>query len=208
MSPNYHQITFVVEQMLRKKDDKKPLGTRWITRFRERYLQLKTGRTQAMDIKRLLVLDIDIVERFFEQISVLQNEFDIPNWEIYNMDEKGFQMGQTVSDYVVFDKFSGPPVAPETGVSKWVSIIECMSYRVVLKPYIIHIGKEPESGWFLPTNELPDWIWAFSPKGWTDNELAVDWLRRIFNPETSPNEKKHRILILDGHKSHISGEFQ
>ncbi len=124
------------------------------------------------------------------------------------MDEKGFQMGQTVSDYVVFDKRSGPPIALETGVSKWVSIIECMSYRVVLKPYIIHIGKEPESGWFLPTTELPDWIWAFSPKGWTDNELAVDWLRRIFISETSSNEENHRILILDGHKSHVSGEFQ
>ncbi len=33
MSPNYHQITFVVEQMLRKKGNKRPLGTRWITRF-------------------------------------------------------------------------------------------------------------------------------------------------------------------------------
>ena len=79
MSPNYHQITFVVEQMLRKKGDKKPLDTRWITRFRERHPQLKAGRTQAMDIKRLLALDMDIVKRFFEQISVLHSEFDIPD---------------------------------------------------------------------------------------------------------------------------------
>ncbi len=88
MSPNYHQITHIVEQMLRKKGDRKPLGIRWITRFRERYPQLKAGRTQAMDIKRLLALDIDIVERFFEQILTLQSEFDVPSWEIYNMDEK------------------------------------------------------------------------------------------------------------------------
>ena len=80
------------------------------------------------------------------------------------MNEKGFQMGQTVLDYVVFDKFCGPTVAPETRISKWVFIIEYISYRVVLKPYIIHIGKEPESGWFLPTHELPNWVWAFSTK--------------------------------------------
>jgi DDE superfamily endonuclease len=83
-----------------------------------------------------------------------------------------------------------------------------MSYQTVLKPYLIHMGKQPESVWFAPTNELPDWVWAFSTKRWTDNELAVNWLQRVFNPETSPNAKKQRILIFDGHKSHRPGQFQ
>ncbi|ERF76576.1 hypothetical protein EPUS_05849 [Endocarpon pusillum Z07020] len=59
---------------------------------------------------------------------------------------------------------------------------------------------------FPEHEELPDIIWAFSPKGWTDEELAVDWLRRIFVLIAS--NSKHIILILDSQKSHITGEFQ
>jgi hypothetical protein len=60
---------------------------------------------------------------------------------------------------------------------------------------------------FPKTEELPDMIWAFSPKGWTENELAVDWLRCVFVPKTS-KQGKHTILILDNHNSHTTGEFQ
>ena len=44
-------------------------------------------------------------------------------------------------------------------------------------------------------------------KGWSNDQLTVDWLQRIFLPETS-NGQKHRILILDNHGSHETGLFQ
>jgi DDE superfamily endonuclease len=76
-----------------------------------------------------------------------------------------------------------------------------------VKPYLIFTGKSPEDYMFSRIEELPDVIWAFSSKGWTDNKLAVDWLHRIFVPQAS-KQGKHSILILDNHNSHITGEFQ
>ncbi|ERF76577.1 hypothetical protein EPUS_05850 [Endocarpon pusillum Z07020] len=67
--------------------------------------------------------------------------------------------------------------------------------------------KAPEEHMFPQNKELPDVIWAFSPKGWTDEELATDWLHRIFVPQTA-RKGKHSILILDNHKSYTTGEFQ
>ena len=57
-----------------------------------------------------------------------------------------------------------------------------MNTQRAIKPYLIFVGKNPEHHMFPEHEELPDVIWAFSPKGWTDEELAVDWLRRMSKP--------------------------
>jgi DDE superfamily endonuclease len=137
----------------------------------------------------------------------LQSDYNVEIEDIYNMDETGFQLGQTTTNFVVYDPAIGRPMAPTPKSNQWATIIECVGVNRAIKPYLIFIGKFPEDHMFPKTEELPDVIWAFSPKGWTDNELAVDWLRRVFVPKTS-KQGKHSILILDNHKSHTTGEFQ
>ena len=61
------------------------------------------------------------------------------------MNKKDFQMGQTVSDYVVFNKYSGPSVALSTDITQWMIVIECINNQRVLKSYFIHVSKQPES---------------------------------------------------------------
>jgi hypothetical protein len=48
-------------------------------------------------------LDPDIVEAFFAEFSRLKSEYNVEEGDIYNMDETGFQMGQSHSEYVVFN---------------------------------------------------------------------------------------------------------
>jgi DDE superfamily endonuclease len=49
---------------------------------------------------------------------------------------------------------------------------------------------------------------ATSPKGWTSNALGLKWLKKHFEPHTQLARKnKYRMLILDGHRSHIIPEF-
>ena len=43
-----------------------------------------------------------------------------------------------------------------------------------------------------------------SENGWTDNELCLRWFEDCFGPQTSPSKGKYRMLIVDGHASHIS----
>src|SRR5450432_2970114 len=47
---------------------------------------------------------------------------------------------------------------------------------------------------------------AMSNNRWTDNELGVKWLKQCFDLETRSITRKPRILIMDGHSSHISTE--
>ena len=207
ISANYIHIREMLQNLLQKKGDLKPLGEHFITRFVRRHPQLKSGYSRTLDAVQLSALDPSLVEAFFSEFNTLKTEYNIDLEDIYNMDETGFQMGQNQADYVVYNSTQGRPVEAGSENTNWVTIIECIGVQSSIKPYMIFKGKRPETNWLPDTESLPDYVYAYSEKGWTDNELTVDWLQCVFLPETS-EEQKHRILILDNQKSHISGEFQ
>ena len=54
---------------------------------------------------------------------------------------------------------------------------------------------------------MPGWLYTTSKNGWTSNEIGLEWLQRIFIPETGAGDGQHRLLILDGHGSHVTVDF-
>jgi 4-hydroxybenzoate polyprenyltransferase len=55
---------------------------------------------------------------------------------------------------------------------------------------------------------LTNWRFTSSKEGWTNDEIGLAWLQEVFLPGSKPariNEK--RLLILDGHGSHITPDF-
>jgi hypothetical protein len=54
----------------------------------------------------------------------------------------------------------------------------------------------------------PKWEVTFLENGWTSNAIAVEWLEKVFLPQTQPEHSDDaRLLIVDGHGSHTSDEF-
>lgn len=47
---------------------------------------------------------------------------------------------------------------------------------------------------------------ATSENGWSNNYLGMDWFRLHFNIHTKPSKGEFRMLIVDGHDSHITSE--
>jgi hypothetical protein len=72
---------------------------------------------------------------------------------------------------------------------------------------IIFKGENVSSNW-LPDN-LPDgWFVSSNTKGWVSNIHGTKWLKHCFEPVTREKANgKWRLLICDGHDSHISGDF-
>ena len=171
---NHSTIRQIVIHILKENDDLKPLGKNWTTKFIKRHPQLATMHPQRIDISRLTTLDPSIITTFFTSFRDLCEQYQVEDQDIYNMNEKGFQMGQTNGEQVIVNKSMRPPVIPSIGTSKWVTIIECISAAgQVLQPMVIHLGKNPKDHWFPPTQDAPDWHFGFSTSGWTDNELAL-----------------------------------
>jgi len=46
-----------------------------------------------------------------------------------------------------------------------------------------------------------------SENRWTIDELGLQWLKKLFGPNTDCTTGKYRLLILDGHRSYITAGF-
>jgi hypothetical protein len=144
-APSHSLIRSVASGLRGIKSTGKPLGKKWCTKFLKRHEGLNTGRGRPKDIQRLTTLTFNLVDLLFDGFEALREKYEVKDQDIWNMDEKGFQMGQLASHPVVFDKRSSPPVLASTGTSKWVSIIECISMTCqTLNPFLIHIGQQPK----------------------------------------------------------------
>jgi hypothetical protein len=124
------------------------------------------------------------------------------------MDETGFGIGTSQSCRVIIDSTLRTRYKLEPGRQEWVSIVECICANgTSLTPMVIFQGKNVCNTWFTESTPY-DWQFSASPKGWTSNIHGLEWLRRVFEPATREKANGHpRLLICDGHDSHISGNF-
>jgi uncharacterized protein YlxP (DUF503 family) len=94
-----------------------------------------------------------------------------------------------------------------------VSAVECICIDgTAIEPLIIFKGQNVLQSW-IPKDVISKWHFSANTKGWTSNLHGLEWLKRVFEPSTRekatlPNGKlQQRLLICDGHDSHISGSF-
>jgi hypothetical protein len=72
---------------------------------------------------------------------------------------------------------------------------------------VIFQGKLHQSSWY-ESGVPSDWHIGVSENGWTTDELGLAWLKEVYDPNTRRRTVgKYRLLILDGHGSHVSPEF-
>jgi len=76
----------------------------------------------------------------------------------------------------------------------------------LLPPCIIFKGKVAIADWF---DNLPkDWRFEISNNGWTTDKIGLRWLQKHFIPSTNSRvHGRYRLLILDGHRSHLTPKF-
>src|SRR6266480_6663648 len=130
--------------------------------------------------------------------------------DIYNFDETGFAIGIAgISRVVTASDRRGKPYQIQPGDREWVTAIESINASGWhLPPMVIFKGKVHLSTWYKDAAIPPDWVIAVSENGWTNNKLGLTWLRDVFNKHTSQRTVgKYQLLILDGHGSHATPEF-
>ena len=88
-----------------------------------------------------------------------------------------------------------------------MTVIEAIgSNGFLLPPMIILAAKQHQASWYH--NLHPDWIIGVSDTGWTNDNLGRKWLEEVFDKNTKPRTAGvYRLLILDGHGSHATAEF-
>jgi hypothetical protein len=127
---------------------------------------------------------------------------DITSENVYNMDETGVMLSKLGSVKVLVAANDTRDYRGARVKRKMVTAVECISADGrYLKPMIIWPASTHRANW--TTFPTPGWHYAFSDSGYTDSILSLEWLTRVFDPQTSERANgKPRVLICDGFGTH------
>jgi len=71
---------------------------------------------------------------------------------------------------------------------------------------IIFKGENFQKAWVPPDTDK-NWQWTSNSKGWTCDIITLEWITRVFDPETRAKANgNRRALVCDGHGSHVQPE--
>ena len=95
----------------------------------------------------------------------------------------------------------------QAGNQDWVSLIECVSFNgTTLPPYFIFKGKLIQQAWLDPIKDGRA-VLQVSDNGWTTNAIGLHWLEAFDLHTRIHTQGTHRLLVLDGHESHVFSDF-
>jgi hypothetical protein len=184
-----------------------PLGKNWLDKFRKRYPELKTVYSRALDASRFEGITYPIVNAYFDALTDLFLENSYPSDAIFNVDETGFALGTTLPSKVLIRRGDTTAFKKISGRQEWITAIECIGASgVALPPLLIFKAKYTNTAW-IPASTPENWKFSTSTSGWTSDNHAYEWLTTLFEPETRRNDGKRRLLLLDGHGSHLTARF-
>lgn len=192
--------------------EKTRVGTTWLQSFMLRHPDIDSKYSRCLDKSRMSGVDESGVRAFYARFKEILDVHNVRSDMIFNMDETGFNMGSGISQRVVIPKGKKRTrFKMHAGNRDSVTIIECIgSGGQDIPPLVIFKGKLHMYGDHdrMDLGTQKKWFFAVTPNAWTSNDIACDWLVRIFDPATKPhNENDWRLLLMDGHISHVSLEF-
>jgi hypothetical protein len=185
------------------------VGLNWPSTFVKRRPELKTKFSRKYDYKRALCEDPDDVRAWFELVGNTKAKHGILDDDTWNFDETGFMMGQIVPSMVVTASEKRlRPKAIQPGNREWATAIASINaLGWAIPPFIILKARHHLSSWYKDGEIPPDWVIGVSDNGWTTNELGLAWLKHFDAYTKTRTIGLVRLLILDGHESHNSTEF-
>jgi hypothetical protein len=185
----------------------KPPGKNWARAFEKRHPELKARRVRAIDWKRHGNNIHDKITQWFEVIGEVLQDLAILPENVYNMDETGVMLSMLGSVKVLVGKDDLRDYRGAGVKRTMVTAIECISANGrSLLPLIIWPASTHRSNW--TTYPTPGWHYAYSENGYIDSKISLEWLKRVFDPQTKEQaNRKPRVLICDGFGTHETLEI-
>jgi hypothetical protein len=208
-APTYAAVRDMADKLLAARGAGQ-VGVHWPRNFVKRTDRLTTRFNQAYDRQRALCEDPVLIRGWFELVEQTKAKYGICDEDVYNFDEAGFMMGKIKTQLVVTgSERRGRPKAIQPGDREWVTAIAAINAAGwLVPPFLIFAGQYHLSAWYEEADIPRDWAIAVSDNGWTTNKLGVEWLKHFIKHTEGKVVGARQLLVLDGHESHRSLEFQ
>lgn len=207
--PRLRGVKAMADRLLADRDAP-PVGTRWATNFVKRHQELKTRFFRKYDYQRAKCEDPTIIRKWFRLVANIIAKYGIDVGDIYNFDETGFLMGMIASGMVIIgSERRAKPKSVQPGNREWITVIQAINAEGwAVQPFIIGAGQYHLANWYQDSTLPGDWAITTTQTGWTDNETGLEWLKHFNRCTAHRSIGRYRLLILDGHESHHSIEFE
>jgi hypothetical protein len=194
-------------------------GKNWSHRFCQRWSDtLQSRYLKPIDNSRKKAESFEAFEYWFSLIASKIEQYGIEAQNIYNMDEKGFLIGSLTKAKRIFTKqwFENQRIIGnvQDGSREWITIIATIcADRTALPPSLIYMAKtgDIQDSWVQDLEpDVHTAHVASSPTGWTNDGLGYEWLTKVFDrfsKSKARNGRDWRLLIIDGHGSHVNMKF-
>jgi DDE superfamily endonuclease/Tc5 transposase DNA-binding domain/helix-turn-helix, Psq domain len=196
-------------------DEPPRVGEHWVTRFLDRHPEIKKMKQKAIELDLLQAAnDRQSFTKFYEAYKEQIDKYHITPSHIWNMDEMGLRVGVGRGKWVVvpaeistksrhFDNVAS------FGDTEHSTLIECISVAgKVINPLIILKGKVVQQRWF---NNIPkqgqNYLIGVSDTAYSNEIIAYQWIQHFARLTKPRSALTYRLLLLDGHDSHITWEF-
>lgn len=125
-----------------------PVSEHWVRKFRTRHGDLKARWTTGLESCRAKSLNRTQVSDFFNILEELITQYDIVPSNMYNMDEKGIQLGIGKRTLVLVDRDQKTVQQVEDGSRELVTVIETVcADGTALRPCVIFKAKRRDLEW-------------------------------------------------------------
>lgn len=185
----------------------KPPGKNWAKSLEKRHPELKARKVKALNWDRHEKNIFPKIEHWFQEIGKVLKGSDIMQENVYNMDETGVMLSKLGSVKVLVGQNDRRDYRGARVERQMVTAVECISADGrYLKPMVIWPASTHRANW--TTFPTPGWHYAFSDSGYADSKISLEWLTKVFQPQTSDRANgKPRVLICDGFGTHESLEI-
>ncbi|KAJ8509345.1 hypothetical protein ONZ45_g8476 [Pleurotus djamor] len=190
----------------------RPVGKHWVRRYIKRQPRFVLGKSNNLDPKRAKNFNRSNVNEFISDWRGVVEVRGIPPGQIWNMDEKGLQMGAGRSNSplkFIFNKGSKTRYKISSDNLELVTVLECVSAAGKTCPPSFVLSEGPTPSLQEVANGLIGGV-AVTQTGWTNGEIARKWLRDVFFPHAMSQRvdvTKPIVLVMDRHESHDNLDF-
>ena len=142
----------------------------------------------------------NVMKNFFTLYKDLLDETGLigkPS-HIFFADESGVDVNSKAGKVVVATKSKHAYSEQKSFRDHITTLVCCSASGLMLSPMIIFEKSWPSGPY--SRNGPKDCLYAKSPNGYIDEELFLEWFKKIFVPETK--HLRPTLLIIDGHGSH------
>jgi hypothetical protein len=154
--------------------------------------------------------DPKLIGDWFKLVEDAKAKHGIFDHDVFNFDETGFIMGMISNNMVVTSaERNGRARHAQPGNREWITVVQgANAGGWCIPPFIIAAGHWHLEDWY-EDHILPlDCVITTTHNGWTDNKEGLHWIDHFNTHTKNRTVGVYRLLVLDGHESHLSTEFE